>query len=256
MTFGCINYYFIFIKSKINIYMDIYNKYLKYKKKYYILKESLLTKNMIGGEYDEEYFNYLPNELIYNILNSLPIKDVDNFKFVNKRLNEICETYIQNYMSRRLYANNLNDALYLYTQPEYREIIKAFLINYLESKVNTIVETFTQLVTAAGGPISSNLLKENGGTKYEIIFRTNNSIIKISNVGMGSVMMCDIYSSIGGRRNAIRSVLIDEIKYILRTFIMDRLISMTTMNFNLTEYNYEPGNYGTLVGPSNINIII
>jgi hypothetical protein len=70
------------------------------------------------------------------------------------------------------------------------------------------------------------------------------------------IMMCDIYSSIIGRRNAGRQVAIDDINYILRTFVMDGLILMTRMNINLTEYNYAPGNYGTLTGPSNINIII
>lgn len=210
---------------------------------------------MKGGVYNEAELINLPTELIYNILSFLPIKEVFNLKSVNQRLNDICENYIQNYISKRLNEGTLNDAIYLHSLPQYTQKVRPFLVRYLESKVNEIVSEFTQLVSDAGGPFSSNLLKDIGGKKYEILYRTNNRIIKISNIGPGNIMMCDIYSSIGGRRNADRQVLINDVKYILRTFVMDSLISMTSMSINLTEYNYEPGTYGIL-GPSNINIII
>lgn len=226
--------------------MDSYNKYLKYKTKYHELK-----KNMKGGMNESELIN-LPIELIYNILSSLPIKEVINLRYVNKRLNDVCVTYIQNYISKRLYENNIDDAIYLYTLPLYHQKIKPFLIRYLNSKVNSIVQLFTSSVVNSGGPISSNHLKSNGGNKYEILFKTNNRIIKISNIGPVNISMIDVYSSIGGRRNASLQIDISEVRDILLSFVMDGLHSMKEMKISLTEYNYQPGSFV----PSKSNTLI
>ncbi len=233
--------------------MDSYKKYLKYKKKYLLLKASFnSTQNKKGGGYSEPELINLPTEIIYNILTSLSIKEIMNLKFVNKRLNEISSSYIQNYISKRLYEKNIDEAIYLYSLPKYNQLIKPFLIRYLQTKVNNIVELFTTSVVNAGGPISSNHLKLNGGIKYEILFKTNNRIIKISNIGPANIAMCDVYSSIVGRRNAGRQIDISEIPSLLSSFVMNGVNSMREMKISLTEYIYQPGS----LAPSNINILI
>jgi hypothetical protein len=149
--------------------------------------------------------------------------------------------------------SDINNMINLHTIPQYKNAIQPFLINYLTSKADDIINEFKRCVIESGGPISANTLFLNGGTKYEIVYKTNNYVYKIINVGPLNIAMCDLYTSIGGRRNANRQIDIEEIRDLLLSFIRNSVYSLNKLiNFNLIEYNYEANNDQ----PINTNIII
>ncbi len=214
-----------------------YEKYIKYKSKYNDLK-----KTMIGGMFSSiTNFSAMPVELLIDfILPSLSIKDVFSLMITNKRLYFICNDYIQSYFRRRIYMTKSLDFLYLYNIPKFRPLIK----EDLDIKIDEITRLFLQLVTQRGGPVTPVSLNTNGGSKYIILFQTNNVVATINNIGTDITPSCDASISVNRRRNAVNKVECDAVPETLKRYIYNSLLPTTnTIKLTLIEYIYEPNSY-------------